>query len=312
MGLRIIFMGTPEFAVPSLSKILHSRHKIVGIVTQPDRPRGRGRKLSPTPVKQFALENNLQPIFQPENLKDPEFIGNLKALPADVFVVVAFRILPEAVYTIPPKGTVNLHPSLLPKYRGAAPIPWTIINGEKVTGVTTIFIQKEIDAGNILLQKEEPVYEEDTAGSLHDRLAAMGAEVLLETLNLLEENAVTPRLQDESQASRAPKITREMTHLSFEQPARKVKNWIHGLSPHPGAYAIYRRKLIKFYRAHLVSEQASSHPPGTILKARGSDLWIACDPGVVAIDELQMQGKKVLGTEEFLRGVPLSEGEKFV
>jgi len=304
-------MGTPEFAVPSLQKIHQSSHQIVGVVTQPDRPRGRGQKVLPSPVKQFALEHHLHPILQPEKLKEEKFLQALRELNADVFVVVAFRILPEEVFTMPVLGTVNLHPSLLPRYRGAAPINWAIIEGEKVTGVTTIFIRKEIDAGSIILQKEVPIGEDDTAGTLHDRLAAEGADLLLETLNLIAAGEVKTTRQDEGLVTRAPKLTREIAHLNFNQPAPKVKQWIHGLSPYPGAYAYYQGKMVKFYRAEVISTEKVTAPPGTIVKAEKDQLWIACNPGIIAILELQMQGKKRLGVAEFLRGNQMTVTERF-
>ncbi|MFQ5584592.1 MAG: methionyl-tRNA formyltransferase, partial [Calditrichia bacterium] len=224
---------------------------------------------------------------------------------------VAFRILPEEVYSMPPLGTVNLHPSLLPKYRGAAPINWTIINGEETTGVTTIFIQKEIDAGNIILQEEVQVQPDETAGSLHDRLAEIGAKLLIKTLNQIERGEVKTTRQDESLVSKAPKITREITHLNFDQPASKVKNWIHGLSPVPGAFAKYRGKTIKIFRARVISGEPVENLPGTIVRATGGELWIACKPGIISVLRLQMEGKKVLETAEFLRGYSLDSSERF-
>lgn len=307
-GLKIVFMGTPEFALPALEKIYHSRHRIAGIVTQPDRPRGRGKKLLPTSVKQFALHHNLSPIMQPESLKDAEFVAALKALNADLFVVVAFRILPEIIFTMPSKGCINLHPSLLPKYRGAAPLNWTIIRGETKTGLTTIFLQKKIDAGNIIMQREMPVYPDDTFGTLHDRLAPAGAELLLETLDLVEGGTVQPLIQDDSLATPAPKLTKEICRLNFNQPAEDVKNRIHGLSPVPGAYAFYGEEMIKFYRAAVVDGKSENSQPGEILKAEKNDLWFACQPGIVAILELQLQGRKILHTGDFLRGITLPTG----
>ncbi len=310
-GLKVVFMGTPDFAVPALEKLVKSRHRVVGVVTQPDKPRGRGLKLEPPPVKKIALRHQIEPVLQPEKLKDPQFITRLKQLAADVFVVVAFRILPEIVFTIPPLGTINIHPSLLPRYRGAAPLHWTIINGEKVTGVTIIRIQKEVDAGNILLQREVPVLPDETVGSLHDRLAEIGAEMLLETLDRLQRGEIHPIPQREEEATPAPKLTREMGHLSFEQPAEQVKNWIHGLSPFPGAYAFYREKMIKFYRARVEDPNYREQPPGTIVEARGDRLLVACQPGLLAILELQMAGKKRLKIEEFLRGFSFQVNERF-
>lgn len=304
-------MGTPQFAVPSLERIHRSRHSIVAIVTQPDRPKGRGQKLAPPPVKKFALQHHISPIFQPDSLSDPQFVGALRELKADLFVVVAFRILPEPVFTMPPKGTVNLHPSLLPRYRGAAPINWAIIRGETLTGVTTIFIQKEIDAGNMILQKQVPIEPDETAGSLHDRLAAIGADLLLESLDQIEHGTVQIRKQDESLTTRAPKLTKEICHLNFDQPALQVKNWIHGLSPYPGGYAYLNEKLVKFYRAEVISSEETQDVPGAIFRVTRQDIWVACNPGIISILELQLQGHKRMGVEEFLRGHAVHPGAKF-
>ncbi len=308
-SLRIVFMGTPDFALPSLEILHQSHHRIVGIVTQPDRPRGRGQKVLPSPVKQYAQSQGIGPILQPERMKDAQFIEALRALRADLFVVVAFRILPEAVFTMPPRGTINLHPSELPKYRGAAPINWTIINGETETAVTTIFIRKEIDAGNIILQKKQPVYPDDTAGSLHERLARSGADLLLESVNLIAEGKVVPRKQDDQLASPAPKLTKEICHLSFAQPARQVKQWIHGLSPYPGGFTFYRERQLKIFRAEVVDSESHAQQPGQILKADKERIWVACQPGIISLLELQMQGKRRLSVVDFLRGNALPEGE---
>jgi methionyl-tRNA formyltransferase len=304
-------MGTPEFALPTLEKIYHSRHQVAGVVSQPDRPRGRGKKLLPTPVKQFALDFHLSPILQPESLKEPEFVAALQALQAELFVVVAFRILPEVIFTMPPKGCINLHPSLLPKYRGAAPLHWTIIKGESVSGITTIFLKKQVDAGNIILQKEMPLYPDDTFGTLHDRLAPAGAELVLETLDLIEAGTVQTKVQDESLATPAPKLNKEICQLNFSQPAQQVMNWIQGLSPVPGGYAFYRGEMIKFYRAAVVDTTQRSEAPGTIVKAEKEELWISCQPGIVGIEELQLQGRKTLKTGDFLRGFSLVPGDVF-
>ncbi|RMD91528.1 MAG: methionyl-tRNA formyltransferase, partial [Calditrichaeota bacterium] len=205
--MKIVFMGTPEFAIPSLKKLYESHHEIVGVVTAPDKPVGRGLKLQPPPVKKIAVQYGL-PLTQPEDLRAPAFIDWLKQRKADIFVVVAFRILPPEVFTLPPKGTINLHSSLLPKYRGAAPINWAIINGEKETGVTTIYIEEKVDAGDIILQKKVQIGEDETAGELHDRLANLGAEILLKSLNLIEKDQA-PRQKQSGEATRAPKITSE-------------------------------------------------------------------------------------------------------
>jgi len=309
--LKIVFMGTPEFAVPSFLKIINSEHKIVGVVTQPDRPRGRGQSVRPTPVKQQAQKFTGVPVFQPEKLSEPDFIEQLKSLPADIFVVIAFRILPEAVFSIPPYGTVNLHPSLLPKYRGAAPINWTIINGERETGVTIIKISRQIDGGGMLAQTKVPVLENETAGSLHDRLAEIGADLLLQTIDDLADDKIAAIPQNDAQATPAPKLTKEMCHISFDQAAGAVKNWIHGLSPYPGAYAFLNDEIIKFYTARIVDEIQQNNPSGKILKTENGEVHIACNPGVISILELQKQGKKILKSDEFLRGFKMRPGDVF-
>lgn len=310
-GLRIVFMGTPQFAIPSLERIYHSHYGLVAIVTRPDRPKGRGKKVSPPPVKEFAIQNKIIPVFQPISLKEPEFIADLRKLNADVFVVVAFRILPEEVFLMPPKGTINLHPSLLPKYRGAAPINWTIIAGEQITGVTTIFIKKEIDAGNVILQKSVEIFPDETAGSLHDRLAEAGADLLLESLDLISENNIEVTKQDDTLVSKAPKLTKEICHINFNQPAKRVKYWIHGLSPYPGGYAFLNDEMIKFYRAAVIPSENHNKVPGEIVNITLDELWIACDPGIIGILELQLEGHKRMPVKEFLRGRPLRIGEIF-
>lgn len=307
--LRVVFMGTPEFAVPSLAQIFQSPHKIVAVVSQPDRPRGRGLKVYPPAVKQFALRHSLGPILQPQSLKDEQFISELRACAADVFVVVAFHILPEVVFSMPPRGTVNLHPSLLPAYRGAAPINWAVINGEEKTGVTTIFIQKEIDAGNIIEQEEAPIYPDDSAGTLHDRLAEQGARLLLSTLNRIAAGDLRTRRQDESLASPAPKINRQMCHLRLTQPAANVHNWIRGLSPFPGAYVLRAGEMLKIYRSRLISTADSGAPAGTVLQAGAGGIQLSCSPGIIAVTDLQLPGRKRLDVAEFLRGTAISVGE---
>ncbi|OPX34826.1 methionyl-tRNA formyltransferase [candidate division KSB1 bacterium 4484_188] len=304
-------MGTPEFAIPSFHKIMSSHHSVVGVVTQPDKPRGRGKKLLPTPIKKVALDEGIDPILQPVKLSDPEFLHQLRTVDPDVFVVVAFRILPEIVLGIPEITSINLHPSLLPKYRGAAPINWTLINGEKETGVTIIEITRKVDAGKILMQQKVKISAEETAGSLHDRLSRVGAEMLVMVLDQIEQDRLQKVDQDDRLATPAPKLTRELCHLSFRQPADKVKNRIHGLSPYPGAFAFLNTQMIKFYRARVVDLTDESVPPGTIISAEGGQLVVACQPGQVEILELQLQGKRVLTAAEFLRGRHLKAGDQF-
>lgn len=310
-GLKIVFMGTPDFAVPSLIKIDESPHHIVGIVTQPDRPRGRGQSVLPTPVKSCAQKILNVPILQPVNLRDEKFIKDLRSLRADIFVVVAFRILPESVFMIPPKGTINVHPSLLPKYRGAAPINWTIINGEKETGVTIIKISRQIDAGGILSQEKVSINENETAGSLHERLSEFGANLLLKALDNIEKNNIEIIPQVDAKAIPAPKLSKEICHISFNKPAERVKNWINGLAPYPGAFAYLNSEMIKLLQARVVEESAEVNPPGRIVKAMDDQLYISCNPGIIEVLKLQKAGKKALITSDFLRGFSFKVGDYF-
>ncbi len=303
-------MGTPEFAKESLKKLLTSSHEVVAVVTVPDKPKGRGLKVKPSPVKEFALAHHI-PVLQPVSLKDAEFIETLKKFAADVFVVVAFRILPVEVFSIPPKGTINVHASLLPKYRGAAPINWAIINGETETGVTTIFINERVDQGHILLQERVPIEADMTAGMLHDVLARVGAQLLVETLDRLQEGSLTPQKQDPDLVSKAPKITKELCHLNFNQSAEQVHNWIRGLSPSPGAYAYWNGRLLKLFRSRPVNvNYAPQAEPGTVVKVMNNAFSVRCAQGIVDIYEVQLQGKKKMPVQAFLNGQPLKEGDR--
>ncbi len=307
--MRLIFMGTPDFARVSLKKLLESKHEVLAVVTVPDKPKGRGLKLQSSAVKEFAVARQL-PVLQPASLKDPEFIQTLKNFNADAFVVVAFRILPREVFTIPPKGTINLHASLLPKYRGAAPINWAIINGETETGVTTIFINERVDQGNILLQERVPIGPDMTAGELHDILADVGADLLVKTLNQLEAEGITPTEQDPSLVSKAPKITKEICHLNFNQSAQQVHNWIRGLSPYPAAFAYWNGKLLKLFRSRPVAAGDSNAEPGTIVMVMKNAFSVQCASGIIDIFEVQLQGKKKMSVEAFLNGQPLKKGDR--
>lgn len=304
-------MGTPEFAVPSLKSLLESSHELVGVVTAPDKPVGRGLKIRPTPIKKAALEFNI-PIFQPAELKDWEFINKIRSLEAHLFVVVAFRILPAEVFKLPPKGTINLHASLLPKYRGAAPINWAIINGEKETGVTTMYIQEKVDAGDIILQKKVEIGEEETAGELHDKLATWGAKLLLQTVDLIDENRA-PRSHQKGEVTKAPKITRELGHIQWKKPASEIRNLIRGLCPSPGAYTCVDGKLMKIFRTKICDESRSPRSPGEIVavKPKLGSIEVATGSGTLEILELQPEGKRRMLASEFLRGHALKVGDKF-
>ena len=291
-------MGTPDFAVPSLEKIFQSKHKLIAIVTSPDKERGRGQKVSFTPVKEFALRNNLT-LFQPERLKDNNFVNSLKDLAPDLFVVVAFRILPREVFSIPVYGSFNLHASLLPKYRGAAPIQWSIINGDKETGVTTFALEDKVDTGNIFIQKKIEISDNDNFGSVHDKLSIIGANAVMETIDLISSHKFALHNQDNSLSTPAPKINKEHGFINWNKPALEINNLIRGLSPYPGAYFFYNNKLIKIFRASVNIEKILA--PGSIFSGK-DELIIGCGQYALNILELQLEGRKILLTSEFLRG----------
>lgn len=301
-------MGTPEFAVPSLELLIGSGYSIPAVVTAPDKPRGRGQQLSPTPVKEISLKHNIA-VLQPAALTDPAFIQQLVSVAPDLIVVVAFRILPREVFTVPGSGSFNLHASLLPKYRGAAPINWAIINGEKETGVTTFFLQEKVDTGSILLQARLPILPEDNAGTVHDKLAEVGAEIVLHTVRLIEQGKATPKQQDDSLASPAPKIFKEDCRINWNRPAPAIHNRIRGLSPHPAAFTMHGDKVIKLYRSSL-SPMRSQQLPGTVL-LDGGRLLVTTADHLLSIEELQLEGRKRMPVGEFLRGYPLRTGELF-
>ena len=305
--MRLIFMGTPDFAVTALDRILASEHDVLAVVTVPDKPGGRGLKLVPAPVKTFAIQHQL-PVFQPESLKNAEFLSAMRALKPDLFVVVAFRILPEVLFSLPPKGTINLHGSLLPKYRGAAPIQWSLLNGDSETGVTTFFIQKQVDTGNILMKSSLKVDPDETFGELHDRMAVLGADTLLKTIDGIGLNRLVPKQQDDSGATTAPKISPEMLLIDFNKDARTVHNQIRAFSPKPGAYSFLNGHRVKLLKSHL-SEQIG--PVGEIISRTNSSLTIACGSGSVEITEIQPEGKRSMTIQSFLAGNPLPLGVRF-
>lgn len=295
--MKIVFMGTPDFAIPSIKILLENKHEIVTIVTTPDKERGRGQKVTFTPVKEFAIENNI-PILQPVSMKDEGFIEKLKSLGADLFIIVAFRILPKEVYTIPPKGSFNLHGSLLPKYRGAAPIQWALINGDKETGVTTFFLQDKVDTGNIIISEKLTIDDEDNFGTLHDKMSQLGANVVLRTVQLIEKGDVPVQKQTDSSATPAPKITKETARINWNRTALEIHNLIRGLSPYPAAYFTHNNKIIKVYKSQL-SEK--SLKPGEIFQTK-TDAIIGTEEGSLCLLEVQLEGRKRLSIEEFLRG----------
>jgi methionyl-tRNA formyltransferase len=320
--LRIVFMGTPEFAVASLEALVNSGCNIIGVITAPDKPAGRGLKLHESAVKKYATEKRLR-VLQPEKLKNPDFLEELRTLNADLQVVVAFRMLPEAVWSMPPLGTINVHASLLPQYRGAAPINWAVINGETETGVTTFKLKHEIDTGDILLQECIPIGENETAGELHDRLKDLGARVLVKTVQGLSDrtlketpqasvaNSQSPVEQSVDGDSRlplkhAPKIFTETCRIDWNRPVAEVHNLIRGLSPFPGAFTYLNDKLLKIYKSQKETE-TTGIDPGAFKTDGKNFLKFAGTDGFVWVKELQLEGKKKMAVEDFLRGHKLSQ-----
>jgi methionyl-tRNA formyltransferase len=296
---KIVFMGTPEFAVPSLDILVKNGFNVACVVTVPDKPQGRGLKLSQSEVKKYALEHNL-PILQPEKLKDEKFIKYLEELSPDIIVVVAFRILPREVYSLAKLGAFNLHASLLPKYRGAAPINWAIINGETKTGVTTFFLDDKVDTGNIIFQEEVDINSDETAGDLHDKLMQIGANLVLKTVHAILNNNAPRIQQSDLKATPAPKIFKEHCKIDWNNQMEKIHNLIRGLSPYPAAFTTYKGKIIKIYKSEKTNTKVDLLP-GSVLVIK-EDLFVACNDSYLKIIELQLEGKKRLKTEEFLRG----------
>jgi len=299
--MNIVFLGTPDFAVASLQALIENGMKVVAVVTAPDKPAGRGMKLQQSAVKKYAVEKNI-PVLQPEKLKNPGFLDELRSYQADVQVVVAFRMLPEVVWNMPPQGTINVHASLLPDYRGAAPINWAIIRGEKETGVTTFKLQHEIDTGNILLQSKVAISENETAGSLHDKLMKEGATLIVETLQQLEKGGLHEKAQVvTSESKHAPKLFTETSLINFNQPVATVYNLIRGLSPYPAAFTHVQQKKMKLFTCNKLI-QTHNLQPGSIETDNKTYLRFACIDGLIDVKELQLEGKTRMKTEDFLRG----------
>ncbi|RZL39170.1 MAG: methionyl-tRNA formyltransferase [Pedobacter sp.] len=303
--MKIVFMGTPDFAVASLDALKNAGFDIVGVVTAADKPAGRGQKLNESAVKKYAVEHGLK-VLQPLKLKDPEFIDELKSLNADLQVVVAFRMLPEIVWNMPPKGTINLHGSLLPQYRGAAPINHAIINGEKESGVTTFFLKQEIDTGDVIFSESTPITEENTAGTLHDKLMGIGARLIVKTVKAIEDGSYTevPQPMD-SELKSAPKIFKDFCEINWQQDNQIVYNHIRGLSPYPTAFTFLNEKTLKIFKV----EKEDTLPKieaGKFETDGKTFLRFATNNGYIKLLELQLEGKKRMMVDEFLRGVRLS------
>ena len=304
MSLRIVFLGTPEFATTSLNALVSSKHEVVGVVTAPDKPSGRGQQLNESDVKKFAVQHELN-LFQPEKLRDEKFIQDLKNLNADLFVVVAFRMLPEAVWNMPRLGTLNLHGSLLPQYRGAAPIQWAVMNGETETGCTTFRLKHEIDTGEVLGQHKMSIAPNETAGELYERMMHEGADLLVRTIDLLEEKKVDPIAQEElitSKLKHAPKLLKEDGRVRLTDSPAVVHNRVRGVTPFPGAFTTFQGKILKIHKG-LPEETEHSFELGSFHSDNKSFLKLAVNGGYYSLIEVQLEGKKKLRVDEFLRGM---------
>ncbi len=302
-------MGTPDFAVPSLLSVAQSGHDLVGVVTRPDRPRGRGQQMQPADVKAAVASLGLDvPVLQPESLRDENFHAQLQALEPDLLAVVAFLILPRSVLAIPKLGSVNVHPSLLPKYRGAAPIQWAIINGETETGVTIFQLSPRVDAGDILIQQKVAIGDDETAGELYERLKVMGAELLIRAIDGMADGSVIPVPQTDEGVSRAPKLEKEDGEIDWAKGAGDIRNLIRGTNPFPGAFTLWQNKLLKVHRATVETEMGEA---GTVIGVDGKrGLIVGTGKGVLALDEVQPAGKKRMSGADFVRGYRIEVGER--
>ncbi|AEE96182.1 methionyl-tRNA formyltransferase [Mahella australiensis] len=306
--MKIVFMGTPEFAVASLEAILEQGHEVVCVVTQPDKPKGRGGRLASPPVKEVAVQRGIQ-VYQPPRIRETNFVERLRNIKPDIIVVTAFgQILPKSVLDIPPKGCINVHASLLPKYRGAAPIQFAIINGESQTGITTMYMDEGMDTGDMILQRAIDIHPDETAGQLHDRLAVLSKDVLKDTLVLIEQGRAPRIKQNDNEATYCSKLTKEMGHINWNADVKTVYNLIRGVTPWPGAYAFYEDTMIKIWHARIVSDYKDALPGQIVDIHREYGIIIKCENGCVAVDEVQQQNKKRMNIEEYLRGHKIEIG----
>lgn len=305
--MKIVYMGTPDFSVPPLEKMIEAGHEIVAVVTQPDKPKGRSDKLVPSPVKECALKHGLN-IMQPVKIREAEVVEKLKELSADIFVVAAFgQILSQDVLDIPKYGCVNIHASLLPKYRGAAPIQMCILNGDKTTGVTIMQMNAGMDTGDILITRELPIEEDDTAGTLFDKLMYLGADLIVDALPKIEKGELKATPQDEDKATKCGKISKEMGRINWDDPAAKISNLVRGMNPWPSAYTTFNGKMLKIWKAKAV-EGPSNGEAGTIAHVSKDSFSVNCGEEILEVYELQLEGKKRMNVGDFLRGYELEEG----
>ncbi len=306
--MKVIFMGTPDFSVGTLEALVEAGHEVVLAVTQPDKPKGRGKEMQFTPVKECALANNI-PVYQPKRVREPECIEELRKYQADIMVVVAFgQILPKEILEMCTYGCVNVHASLLPKYRGAAPIQWAIIDGEEVTGVTTMQMDEGLDTGDMLLKTEIPIEPRETGGSLHDKLAEAGAKLCVETLKALEEKEITPIPQGESTTAYAKMLDKQLGNIDWEKDAKSIERLVRGLSPWPSAYTGWEDKVMKIWDA-FAAEGRDGVKPGTIVKVEKDAFYVQTGEGLLKVCELQIPGKKRMDAGAFMRGYEVKEGE---
>ncbi|MDP4180204.1 MAG: methionyl-tRNA formyltransferase [Bacillota bacterium] len=307
--MKIVFMGTPEFAIPSLKALVEENYHIAAVVTQPDKPKGRGNKLTPPPVKVFAEEKGIM-VIQPEKIRTGEFYNALKALEPDLFVTVAYgRILPKDILDLPPLGCINVHGSLLPKYRGAAPIQWSVINGETKAGITTMYTDVGMDTGDMLLKREVEIPVDMTAGELHDVLSVVGADVLKETLLQLKEGALKREKQVEEDSTNAPIIKKEIGEINWNKSARDIHNLVRGANPWPGAFTVFNGGKLRIWKTCVLDSENHKLKPGTILKSDKSGMVAACGEGLIKIMEIQPESGRRMTVEEYLCGHKINEGE---
>jgi len=307
--MKIIFMGTPDFSVPTLQNIIDSKHEVIGVVTQPDKPKGRGKHMYAPPIKELARKYDI-PVYQPKKVREEQFIKILKELNPDIIVVIAFgQILPKEILELPKYGCINVHASLLPKYRGAAPIQWSIINGEKQTGVTTMYMDVGLDTGDMLLKEVVEISEDETGGSLHDKLSQVGGKLLIETLDKIEKGTIERIKQNDEESTYAPILKKSLGNIKWSQSATEIERLIRGLNPWPSAYTVLDGKMLKIWNAEVVSLKNKNNKPGTICEIiKDKGIIVSCGEDGLLITELQLQGKKRMDTPSFLRGANIEVG----
>lgn len=307
--MKIIFMGTPEFSVPTLKTLIDSEHEIVACYTQPDKPKGRGKKLQMTPVKEVCIEAGI-PVYQPTRIRREEFVKEFQAIEADIAVVIAYgQILPASILEAPKHGCINIHASLLPKYRGAAPYQWAVIRGETTTGITTMQMDVGMDTGDMLLKTVINIEQDETAGSLHDKLMMSGGNLILETLRQVEEGSLNPVKQDDDEATYAPMLEKNSGKISWHKPASEIENLIRGLNPWPSAYTFMDDKLLKIWKATVLEDRTEDLTPGTICEVLDKEGFIVrCEEGSLLVTEVQLQGKKRMDAASFMRGYTVNVG----